>query len=127
MKRIIIVVVVVLVGILVSVSLKRPIKVLLKCSYMAYACGDCYPQFRVDSIMYSDRPIDDLTGKDVYLFIENRGTKTPLEEEIKNCWICYDYYVEGLLEKNWLNSKKQIIVTKYNLVMRNKDCCSSLN
>ena len=28
--------------------------VTLKLTYMAYACGDCYPQYRVDEVVYSE-------------------------------------------------------------------------
>lgn len=100
-------------------------KVALKCSYMGYACGDCHPQFRVDSVLHSDRKPGKIVGADVAIFFEEDGARVPLEEKIDSCWICYDYFVEGSLKEHWLGSKKELTLDKYQLVLRSPDCCPS--
>jgi hypothetical protein len=63
---------------------------------MAYACGDCYPQFKVDTILLSNPRMDKLLGQDVYLVYQKNGIRYSFDKEINNCAICYDYYIEGV-------------------------------
>lgn len=96
----------------------------VKCRYMAYACGDCYPQFKIDSVLYPTNS-DKLVGEDIYLVYENNSESFLLEEKIDSCWICYDYYVEGELKESLFKSHKKIIVKKYELKLRSSECCAS--
>jgi hypothetical protein len=90
---------------------------------MAYACGDCYPQFRVDSILYPNESKKALVEQDVYLVYKNNGRETPLEQMVDSCWICYQYRVDGQLVESFLQTHKTIVVTKYELKASLPDCC----
>ena len=97
----------------------------IKCNYMAYACGDCYPQFRIDSIYSSTNnllKIDD----NIHLKLKKENTFVDLESLIDRCWICYDYYVEGTVNKNIFTGTKTMIVTKYNFILRENCCTASI-
>lgn len=97
-----------------------PTPVKIKCTYMAYACGDCYPQFRIDDI-YSDNGNKLIKGEDVYLKIIDNGEEKKLEEKIDSCWICYDYYIDGKATKHLFGSKT-VLISKYHIILR-KNCC----
>jgi hypothetical protein len=95
----------------------------LRCSYMAYACGDCYTQFKVDSVLSVNDESKGLLGQDISIYIEENGAIVPLEQKVDKCWICYDYYVSGYLEKQWFISYNKFIAKNYDLVLRSPDCC----
>ena len=61
----------------------------IKCYYMAYACGDCEPQYKIVSI-YKDPANCLIKGEDVELKIMENGNKIDLSSKINKCWICYE-------------------------------------
>lgn len=40
----------------------------LRCHYMSYACGDCDPQFRVDSVL--NGPLEGLRDQDIHVVMD---------------------------------------------------------
>jgi hypothetical protein len=87
---------------------------------MAYACGDCYPQYRVDTI-YLDSKGMLKKGDEVNLTYFKNGRGLELVEEIDSCWICYEFYIEGKMRNN-LFTNKTVKVDKYHLKLR-RECC----
>ena len=106
--------------VIISFNSCSNIDISVKCSYMGYACGDCYPQFRIDSIISIKKSnYSNLIGKDVYIIYNEQE----LEELIDSCWICYDYYVEGNLQKSLFKKYFIIRASSYYLKDKRPDCC----
>lgn len=65
----------------------------LSCHYMMYACGECYPQYKVEKI---ENPswLFDVTGKDILVTRNVDGDERDFTETIplRSCYICYDFY-----------------------------------
>ncbi len=95
----------------------------IKCRYMAYACGDCYPQWKIDSGFAMEKGLKELIGRDIY--VERNGI--PIEESITDsaskCMICYDFYFTGSMKKT-LSSKYRFDADSFQMGLRFKDCCN---
>jgi hypothetical protein len=100
---------------------KRPIT--LKCHYMAYACGDCYPQWRVDSSFAIEKDLRELIGKDIY--VERKGVvlEELITDSASKCMICYDFYLNGSLKRT-LSNKYKFDLDSFEMELRFKDCCN---
>lgn len=91
-----------------------------KCRYMAYACGDCFPQYKVDTI-YLDSKMILKIGDDVNLKYFKNGSYLEISEEKDSCWICYDYYIVGKMRNSFFNNRS-VEVESYSFELR-KNCC----
>jgi len=96
-------------------------KMKIKCHYMAYACGDCYPQYHVDSIIKGEAMVD-ILGTDLLLVFNKPGLETSLEEQTWRCKICYDFYLTGELKKS-VAKGNYFVVERGGYKMRFKECC----
>ena len=63
------------------------------CHYMMYACGDCEPQYRVDSVDKEELRV--LVGKDVYVVRCIGSDEEDISSGIDECLICHDFTVLG--------------------------------
>jgi hypothetical protein len=61
----------------------------VRCHYMSYACGDCAPQFRVDSVL--NGPLERLLHQDIHVF---RDGSTAFVDTL-DCLICWTFIAEG--------------------------------
>lgn len=101
----------------------RQFKIKAKCNYMAYACGECEPQYKVESVLSIDG-IDKnkILNQDIEIVF-----KSPVLEKIdsitQKCAICYDYYVQGYIF--YLKEKKyyRLIADTCEVKLRFADCC----
>jgi hypothetical protein len=80
--------------------------VMIKCHYMAYACGDCYPQWKIDSSFAVENGLKDLIEKDIYVNYKGKQIEESVPDSISKCIICYDLYFTGLLKKTLSDKHK---------------------
>ena len=95
----------------------------IKCHYMAYACGDCYPQWQIDSSFAAENDLKDLKEKDIYVYYKGEQVEESLPDSISKCMICYDFYFTGLLKKT-LSDKHKFETNSFKMELRFKDCCN---
>jgi len=94
----------------------------VSCVYMAYACGDCYPQYNVRNVKPSDVERK-ILNKDVDIEFVNKEQKDAFEKQVEACGICYIYEFKGEL---FYSKKKKCYVIKlreYKMTMKDKKCC----
>lgn len=91
-------------------------------SYMAYACGECRPQYRVDSVEYSAMGLDSFyLNKEIYVNFEE--TDLQRTEDSLNCnTYCYLYRVSGGFRRNEVGMGK-IEVWDGNIRVVDDACC----
>lgn len=92
----------------------------LRLKYNGYACGDCIPQYRVDSVISSEnKPYSYYLNKDIELdFSKSQNEKIILPDCNTNC---VNLLVEGNFEHN-LYGMLRISVDKCNIRF-DKNCC----
>ena len=95
----------------------------IKCHYMAYACGDCYPQWQIDSIYAVENGMKELIGKDIFVDREGRPIEELITDSTSKCMICYDFYFTGSLKKT-LSGKFKFDTDSFKMELRFKDCCN---
>lgn len=94
----------------------------VKCMYMAYACGDCYPQYNVRDVS----PLSlkkQLLKKDIDIEFASEGQEEEFKKNVGICGICYMYDFKGHL---FYSKKKKCFVIKlddYKLKLKDKKCC----
>lgn len=97
----------------------------LKCLYMAYACGDCYPQYKIQELYEPKTYGREIIGKDLDVSFESREEESKFEQEVGACGICYSYDFKGNLSYSYRKKCYELKVFSYSLKMENKDCCST--
>ena len=65
----------------------------VRCHYMMYACGECAPQFRVDSVLAG--PLHALLEQDIQLTLDG---STAFVDSL-DCLICWTFIAEGTARK----------------------------
>lgn len=95
--------------------------VCIKLSYMAYACGDCYPQYRIDSVLYS-REIDKSFYLNKEVYVEFVAESLRKQTEAFDCsGQCYSYLISGILKRNGFGILKLEAVE--GTISKIKVCC----
>ena len=92
-----------------------------KLHYMAYACGDCYPQYNVKSIESSITDLPKLKNQQIHLEFTEEMEKE-INSIVEKCTICFDYDVSGVLFKR-RNGEYMIKVEEYELNKTFEGCC----
>ena len=87
---------------------------------MTYACGECYPQWKIDSINTSD--FREAVGLDTKVHYNGNMIDELLNNELSGCLICYDFYFTGILKRT-LNKKYKFEAENYKYKLKIKDCC----
>lgn len=95
----------------------------IKCHYMAYACGNCYPQWQIDSNFAVEKGLNELIGKDIYVERNEIAIEELITDSTSKCMICYDFYFTGSLKKT-LSSKYRFDAGSFQMELRFKDCCN---
>jgi hypothetical protein len=74
--------------------------VIIKCRYMAYACGDCYPQYRVDEVInsLSEKTKETILKQDISVFYEKKELENSIDKQTSKCVICFNFYFTGVLK-----------------------------
>jgi hypothetical protein len=94
----------------------------IKCRYMAYACGDCHPQYRVEKILGPRSSYGEILNTDIVVHFVSAEQSRVIDNEVSKCAICFDYFFTGRLKKNLNGTFFQ--VESYKLVKRKK-CCDN--
>ncbi len=99
-------------------------QVTLKCRYMAYACGDCYPQYRVDEVIIpsSGNLQEDMLKKEISVFYKAKELENHISKETSKCIICYDFYFSGELKQS--ASKGYFLEVDSAKIELRPNCCS---
>ena len=61
----------------------------VRCHYMSYACGECAPQFKVDSVL--NGPLEGLVDQDIHLVLDG---STAFADTLE-CLICWSFTAHG--------------------------------
>ena len=97
--------------------------VTIKCHYMAYACGDCYPQWKIDSGFSVENGLKDLIDKDILVKYKGKQIEESIPDSVSKCMICYDFYFTGLLKKT-LSDRHKFEADTFLIKMERPDCCN---
>lgn len=106
----------------ILISCSNSNEVELTCSYQAYACGDCFPQFKIDSIFYNSNSKIKI-GDEIRIIYNDKE----LEEWVGNCLICYNYRVKGKIYKPFWRNYYVLVAENYNVKEKFKGCCDESN
>lgn len=75
--------------------------VVFKFQYMAYACGDCYPQYNLKAVLQSKKNLENLVCEDFDISFKSAALEKQIEKETEECAICYDYIYTGYIKYAW--------------------------
>jgi len=100
---------------------KSPLSI--KCHYMAYACGDCYPQWHIDLSFGAENDFKNLIEKELYVNYKGKEVEESLPDSVNKCIICYDFYFTGLIKKT-LSDKLKFETDSFKMKLRFPDCCN---
>jgi len=93
----------------------------LNLSFMGYACGDCYPQYRVDSVLFSENgDYDFYFNKEIHVELQNNELEKK-ENNLKCSGTCYNYQLVGHFMRNELGIGK--LVAFKGEIKEDKICC----
>src|SRR6266498_4508249 len=96
----------------------------LEFSYMAYACGDCYAQYKVNRILRPEKnELKDLVGTDIKVIFKEDKLEKRIDSLTGKCAICYNYYFVGTLTKKRNNSYYILSADSCNFSLRDSTCC----
>jgi hypothetical protein len=89
---------------------------------MAYACGDCYAQYKVLKVLSptTGTELEWLKDKDIYVQFSD-STSAEIEKMKLTCETCFLYEVEGMLKKE--DSKITLLAQGYRAYEKYKNCC----
>jgi hypothetical protein len=86
--------------------------------YMRYACGDCYPQWKLVS---PGSAAVKFSNNDVYITYKGSKLEDILTQKEEACLICMEFFVTGVLKKT-MSGKYKVEADKYYFTQR-KNCC----
>lgn len=99
-------------------------KVGLKCVYMGYACGECEPKYKIKAIIKYDNALPEgIKESDVEVIFKTSNQERDIDNIVKDCAICYDYYFWGSLMKSSGKDYYTINVDSVRVLLRDKSCC----
>jgi len=77
----------------------EPVEV--KFLFMAYACGDCYPQYRIETIEPIDSSLNEFLKKEVRIVFSSSAQEKMVNEKASGCMICSEFFFTGYLKKSF--------------------------
>ncbi len=99
----------------------------LVCKWQGYACGDCYPQFKVYKIISSYDKRNNILNKDIHIKKNINGRYFDIDyglnKRVPRCMICYTFVVKGSLYYNIWKNEYTLRTKKYRYYIENKECC----
>ncbi len=91
--------------------------------YMRYACGDCYPQWKVQKVVDDGEANKKYKGKDMQVYFQQQKLYDILKADDQNCIICFQFIVKGKVEKT-LSGKYRFLSDEYKMI-KNEGCCNN--
>lgn len=105
-------------------SINEKEKVKVKCYYMAYACGDCYANYKIKEVIEGGSEIKKkLLDRDVKVTFKSKRLENRIDTLTGKCAICYDYYIEGYLEYRPEKEYSVLEADTCTVKLRNSKCC----
>lgn len=101
-------------------------KVKVKCRYMAYACGECEPKHRIDTVLkVVEGKLDKrkVVDQDVKVIFRSSEQERRIDSQVQKCAICYDFYIDGDLKFLSLKGYYTLDVDTCIVKLRFKHCC----
>ena len=88
---------------------------------MAYACGDCYPQYKITTVLDSKGfSKQELLEKDIKVVFTDKEFGKRLDEQVQKCIICYEFELIGRLTE--INEEYTLYSDSCTANLR-EDCC----
>lgn len=98
-------------------------KLKIKCNYMAYACGDCYPQYLVKEILEGEnKEVSKIINTEIIIEYEDSTIEKEVDKNTAKCVICYDFVFTGILKYSKIKGM-YFIAQKVNYQLKNDSCC----
>ena len=95
----------------------------VKCYYMAYACGDCTPQYQIREV-YSPKELgEELLGKEISIKFNTTQEEADFENKVSKCSICYWYEFKGEIIKS--GEKITLKVNQFTVELKSQNCCDT--
>ncbi|MCB9230533.1 MAG: hypothetical protein H6581_02645 [Bacteroidia bacterium] len=91
---------------------------------MAYACGDCFPQYKVEEVNPVEGIGNELKGKEIEVRFVSNDTEANYEKEAGACMICYTHIFKGKLTKSIWKDNWIFWAEEYSLSLLSNSCCS---
>lgn len=116
----------VLLAMIILLGCKNSIKgrVVLKCIYMGYACGECDGKYKIEKIIKHEYALaESIQGADLQAVFKFSNQERDVDNLVKDCAICYDYYFSGSLSKSSGKDYYTISIDSVNVLLRNDSCC----
>ncbi|MBP6432600.1 MAG: hypothetical protein KA319_12610 [Ferruginibacter sp.] len=116
----------IIVGIVVveNTQSKNANKVKIRCYYMAYACGDCFANYKVKEILEGENHVKGkLLDRDVKVVFKSKELESKVDSMTKRCAICYDYYFEGRLIYQPKEEYSVLEADTCRIQLRDLKCC----
>lgn len=90
---------------------------------MAYACGDCYAQYRVKEVLDADVDIvKSILNTDIVIEFKDEQMEKDLDKSTSKCVICYDFNFTGELKQS--KSKGTFFIAEsVDYKLKNDSCC----
>jgi hypothetical protein len=82
---------------------------------MLYACGDCYPSYKVISVK-RNASLFELKGSDVDIRFADEKSEAEFYEAIGTCAICFEYNFEGTIIYDLFRMCYVVEVRQYQLL-----------
>ena len=96
----------------------------IKCNYMAYACGDCYPQFKVkDIIQGNNSEVKKILDSEIEVVFTDDKLQEAVDKGTYKCVICYDFIFTGNLKKSFRKGTYFLAHT-VKIKLKNDSCCN---
>lgn len=94
----------------------------LSCNYMAYACGDCYPQYKVEKApgVLEKK----LLNKDIMIAFSSQIQEDKFNRQVQRCAICYNYKLTGDLYYSNRYKCYLLQVINYKITETFRGCCT---
>jgi hypothetical protein len=99
-------------------------KVGLKCVYMGYACGECEAKYKIKKIINRELALPEgVKESDLKAIFRSSDQERDINNIVKDCAICYDYYFWGSLFKYSGKDYYTINIDSVKVLLRNDSCC----
>jgi hypothetical protein len=103
---------------------KQSRKANVKCRYMAYACGECEPQYKIVEVIKGfDLNKQKLINKDIKVVFKSSSLESKIDSLTQKCAICYDFLFYGDLSYLPVKEYYEIKVDTCTVKLRDKTSC----
>ena len=100
----------------------------LKCIYMGYACGECEAKYKIKEIINKESALPEgIKESELKAIFKSSNHERDIDNIVKDCAICYDYYFWGSLVKSSIKDYYTITVDSVSVLINSDRCCEKNN